>query len=702
MEKDQRKIKITVEGMTCANCASGIKKHLINKGLDNVNVNFSTGEASCTINQKQTKNQIENIIKKLGYTIVSVKNNDEKGLSKVERYFYFTLFFTLPLFSHMFFPKGSIIQNPLLQFMLCLPVYIIGISYFGKSAWSSIKTGIPNMDVLIFTGSSAAFFYSIYGWLINYGTPAVHHYLFFETSATIITLVLLGNVLEHKSVKKTTTAIGDLTAIQQVIAKKEVDGKIIEVNFEDIRVNDILVINSGDKIPTDGIIISGTSYIDESMITGESIPIDKTKGDKVIGGTIITDGNLKIKATKIGDDTLLSQIIELVKNAQNNKPNIQKLGDQVSAVFVPVVLTISLATFFIGHYFFNIEMQDAFLRSIAVLVISCPCAMGLATPTAVMVGIGRAAKNGILIKGGDTLEKLASIKNIVFDKTGTLTTGKFTVSEFTALSGKEENNIKNIIYNIEQHSSHPIAKSLCNAFKENYSPLKLSGITEDKGKSISAKIENNTYTIGSSKIYSSDIQHDLFVLKNNELIATLNINDELKINTDSVISTLHERGYITTLLSGDKKEKCNNISTKLGIKTTFSEQLPIDKIEKIESLVNVNKTAMVGDGINDAPALAKATIGISLGNATEIAIQSADVVLLNNEDLSQLPETMQIGKHTLLTIKQNLFWAFAYNIVAIPIAVMGLLNPMWGALFMAFSDVIVIGNSIRLRYKKIF
>ncbi|MBT3622074.1 MAG: cadmium-translocating P-type ATPase [Flavobacteriales bacterium] len=413
------------------------------------------------------------------------------------------------------------------------------------------------------------------------------------------------------------------------------------------------------------------------------------------------DGNLKIKATKIGDDTLLSQIIELVKNAQNNKPNIQKLGDQVSAVFVPVVLTISLATFFIGHYFFNIEMQDAFLRSIAVLVISCPCAMGLATPTAVMVGIGRAAKNGILIKGGDTLEKLASIKNIVFDKTGTLTTGKFIVSEFTALSG-EENNIKNIIYNIEKHSSHPIAKSLCNAFKENYSPLKLSGITEDKGKSISAKIENNTYTIGSSKIYSSDIQHDLFVLKNNELIATLNINDELKINTDSVISTLHERGYITTLLSGDKKEKCNNISTKLGIKTTFSEQLPIDKIEKIESLVNVNKTAMVGDGINDAPALAKATIGISLGNATEIAIQSADVVLLNNEDLSQLPETMQIGKHTLLTIKQNLFWAFAYNIVAIPIAVMGLLNPMWGALFMAFSDVIVIGNSIRLRYKKIF
>ncbi|MBT5273658.1 MAG: cadmium-translocating P-type ATPase [Flavobacteriales bacterium] len=701
MKIETKKLKLEVEGMTCANCAAGIKKHLENKGLQDVNVNFSTGEASWENDKNQDKNDVAKTITSLGYKIKSSSKEEEKGLSKVEKYFYFTLIFTLPLFSHMFFPKGSIIQNPLLQFILCLPVYIIGVSYFGKSAWGSIKTGVPNMDVLIFTGSSAAFFYSIYGWLINYGTPAVHHYLFFETSATIITLVLLGNVLEHKSVKKTTTAIGDLTAIQKVIAKKEIEGKITEVNFEDIRVNDILVINSGDKIPTDGIIISGTSYIDESMITGESIPIDKTTGDEVIGGTIITDGNLKIKATKIGDDTILSQIIELVKNAQNNKPNIQKLGDQVSAVFVPVVLTISIATFFIGHYFFNIEIQDAFLRSIAVLVISCPCAMGLATPTAVMVGIGRAAKNGILIKGGDTLEKLASIKTIVFDKTGTLTTGKFIVSQFTVLDG-DEDDVKNIIYNIEQHSSHPIAKSLCNAFQENSSPLQLTNINEEKGISISAKIDENTYTIGSSKIYATPKQHDLFVLKNNELIATINISDELKINTDLVISSLHKRGYTTTLLSGDKKEKCNQIASELGITTTYSEQLPQDKIVKIEELVSSNKTAMVGDGINDAPALAKATIGISLGNATQIAIQSADVVLLNNEDLSQLPQTMQIGKHTLLTIKQNLFWAFAYNIVAIPIAVMGLLNPMWGALFMAFSDVIVIGNSIRLRYKNIF
>ena len=697
MKNNIKKIKIQVEGMSCTNCAAGIKKHLINKGLEDVNVNFSTGEASCNIDTLHNQNDIGNIIQKLGYSIIKPNKEIKKRISKVERYFYSTLIFTLPLFSHMFFPEGSFIQNPILQFFLCLPVYIIGVAYFGKSAWSSLKTGIPNMDVLIFIGSSAAFFYSIYGsFLLD-----SQDYLFFETTATIITLVLLGNVLEHKSVQKTTTAIGDLSSIQEVIAKIEVNGIIKEVNFDNIEVGDILIVNSGDKIPTDGIIVSGSAYIDESMITGESIPTNKNKNADVIGGTIITDGNVKIKASKVGNDTLLSQIIELVKNAQNNKPNIQKLGDQISAVFVPIVLSIAISTFFIGHYFFLLTMQEALLRGIAVLVISCPCAMGLATPTAVMVGIGRAAKNGILIKGGDSLEKLASIKSIVFDKTGTLTTGKFIVSNFNTIN-EDEQKIKNIIYNIEQHSSHPIAKSLCSAFKENSSPLELINIIEEKGVSISAKIDKNLYTIGSSNIHLSAERHDLFVLKNDRLIATLDISDELKTNTDLVVSSLNKTGYTTTLLSGDKKDKCDKLSKELGITTTFSEQLPQDKIAKIEELVNQYPTAMVGDGINDAPALAKATIGISLGNATQIAIQSADVVLLNNEDLKQLPQALQLGKHTLLTIKQNLFWAFSYNLVAIPIAFLGFLNPMWAALFMAFSDVIVIGNSIRLRYKNIF
>jgi Cu+-exporting ATPase len=437
------------------------------------------------------------------------------------------------------------------------------------------------------------------------------------------------------------------------------------------------------------------------MITGESLPVNKKINDRIIGGTIITDGNIKMIVTKIGEDTLLSQIINLVKDAQNNKPNIQKIGDTISAIFVPLVISISTLTFLIGHFYFLIDFQDALLRSIAVLVISCPCAMGLATPTAVMVGIGRAAKSGILIKGGDTLEKLAYIKNIVFDKTGTLTTGEFEVSELNIING-DEKEIKNIIYNLELNSSHPIASSLCNAFAKYNEPLELSQIIEKKGISISAIINNEQYTIGSSKIITLDNKYDLYLLKNGNQIATLNIIDSLKPKTKEVVNQITNLGYETTLLSGDKKEKCEQTGSLIGISNIISECLPNEKLSSIENLQSISPTAMVGDGVNDAPALAKASVGISLVNATQIAIQSADVVLLNKNDLDQLPKSLLIGKHTLLTIKQNLFWAFAYNIFAIPLAISGLLNPMWGALFMAFSDVVVIGNSIRLRYKKIF
>ena len=703
MKAVTEKIKLNIEGMSCANCAAGIKKHLESKKIQDVNVNFSTGEVNCNIQKNQSIQEIEKIIRDLGYTIIS-KKKDNSNLSKLEKYFLFTLFFTFPLFSHMFVEKGNILHNPLLQFFLCLPVYIVGIRYFGKSAWNSLKTGVPNMDVLIFMGSSAAFIYSIYGWISFNGTIDMHNYLFFETTATIITLVLLGNVLEHKSVQKTTTAIRELSAIQDVTAKREVNGKIEKIPFNKIKLNDILIINTGDKIPIDGIIVSGNCLVDQSMITGESIPINKTKEDEVIGGTIITDGSIKIKVLKIGSNTVLSQIIELVKNAQNSKPKIQKIGDKVSAIFVPIVISISLLTFFIGHFYFKIDLQDALLRSIAVLVISCPCAMGLATPTAVMVGIGRAAKNGILIKGGDTLEKLSSIKNIVFDKTGTLTTGEFKINEFDVINKKKEDEIKNIIYNIESRSSHPIAKSLCNSFKEYNKPLKLHDIKEDKGKSISAKINNDTYQIGSSRIYNtnSDTKEYLYVLKNNELQAKINIIDDIKSNTKEVLNHIVKKGYNTILLSGDKHSKCKEIATLLDIKNIYAEQLPEEKLKKIELISSKSPTAMVGDGINDAPALAKAKIGISLGNATQIAIQTADIVLLNNKDLKQLPKALSLGKHTITTIKQNLFWAFSYNVVAIPMAISGMLNPMWGALFMAFSDVVVIGNSIRLRYKKIF
>jgi Cu+-exporting ATPase len=699
MKKIGEKIVLHVEGMTCNNCANGIKNHLEKNLIENVNVNFSLSEVSCNEDETSNKKHIISLIEDIGYQVKN-KNNKEKKFSKVEMLFFISLLFTIPLFSHMFLDHSNILYDPFLQLGLCLPVYFIGLIYFGKSAFNSLKTGVPNMDVLIFIGSSAAFFYSIYGWWLFYGTNEVHNYMFFETSATIITLVLLGNVLEHRSVKQTTTALKDLYKIKNTLAKKIYDDKIVDVKFEDIILGDILIVNSGDIIPTDGTIIWGDCSIDESMITGESLPVVKKTNSMVIGGTTLLSGSIKIKASKVRNNTILSQIIELVKNAQKDQPEIQKLGDKVSAIFVPIVICISILTFFISHYVFDIAFIDAFLRSIAVLVISCPCAMGLATPTAIMVGIGRAAKNGILIKGGNTLEKMASIKNIAFDKTGTITSGNFKILNLNVIEGNEDE-IKHIIYNIEKHSSHPIANSLVSELKDYSNELRIKNIEEKNGLGISAQINNDIYFIGKEIAENQKRKFDVYIKKNNNIIATINLQDEIKDGTKEIINQL-KKEYNTTLVSGDRKEKCDEINRSLIFDNVFSNQSPEDKLKIIENLNKENNTLMVGDGINDAPALSKATLGLSLGHASQIAIQSSEIILLNKENLKQLPKALKISQHTLLTIKQNLFWAFSYNIIAIPIACLGYLNPMWAALFMAFSDIVVIGNSIRLKFKRIF
>ncbi|MGZ6540196.1 MAG: heavy metal translocating P-type ATPase, partial [Bacteroidia bacterium] len=564
-----------------------------------------------------------------------------------------------------------ILNQPYIQLILCVPVFTIGVLQFGKSAWGSVKIGIPNMDVLIFIGSSAAFIYSVIGIFLYQNTMEVHNYLFFETSATIITLVLLGNVMEHRSVKQTTSAIKELSSLHVSSAKiislhlgKEI---ISEIAYKDIPVGALLQVNTGDKIPVDGEIISGDLSADESMLTGESIPVEKTIGDKVIGGTIAVSGNMRMRAEKVGNETALSKIIDLVKKAQQAKPDIQKLGDKISAIFVPSVLGISILTFLISFFVVHISAQASLMHSVAVLVISCPCAMGLATPTAVMVGIGRAAKKGILIKGGNTLEEFAKIKNIVFDKTGTLTTGEFQIKKTICFNAVSENEVKDILFQLEQHSSHPIAKSIVKELKAVHLSKKFITINEEKGLGVSAvDIEKNTYRIGSYKIAATltkDDSHSVYVLKNNELIATLDIEDTLKLNAKATIKALHEKGITTIMLSGDNKKNCDELGQKINIDKIYSEQLPAQKLELIEKLKSEASTAMVGDGVNDAPSLAMATVGISLSNATQVAIQSAQIILLQNNDLSVLTEAHLISKHTLITIKQNLFWAFLYNIV---------------------------------------
>ncbi|MDG1917571.1 MAG: cation-translocating P-type ATPase [Flavobacteriales bacterium] len=689
---------LNISGMTCANCAKGIEKHLSKQGIKEVNVDFSNSEA----HYLSENTNVDYVIKEIESIGFKAKKDVIEEKSIVEKLFAFCLILTIPLFSHMFINENHILQNPILQFFLALPVYIVGCYYFGRSAWNSLKIGVPNMDVLIMMGTTAAFFYSISGTLIFWGTIEAHQYLFFETTATIITLVLLGNVLEHRSVKQTTSAIKDLSSIQNLEAKREkTDGTIETVSFKNIVKEDILLVNSGDKVPTDGTIISGEGYFDESMMTGESHSILKKSNEDVVGGTILLNGNIKMIAKKVGEDTVLSHIIKLIKKAQSNKPNIQRLGDKVSSIFVPVVLLIAILTFTLSYLVFDISLSQAIMRSIAVLVISCPCAMGLATPTAVMVGLGRAAKNGILIKGGNTLEEFAKVKNIVFDKTGTLTTGNFKIDSIDC-EDKQRKEVVNLLYSLELHSSHPIAKSIIKELENEAIVLELEEIKEIKGQGIQAKWKGDLYKLGSAHFVNhKEGKQQLFLFKNNGFLAGINCSDEIKENLKETILELNKEGLSTTMLSGDKIEKCKSVGNAIGIYNVYGEHLPHEKLEKIDHLNKQGLTAMIGDGINDAPALAKAHVGISLGGSTEVAIESAQIVLLNTENLKQITLAYKISKHTLKTIKQNLFWAFSYNIVAIPIAALGFLNPMWGALFMAFSDVIVIGNSLRLKRKNI-
>ncbi len=717
MAEDSINITLQVEGMTCTSCALGIAKNLQKKGAEDVFVDFAAGEAIFSLHDKTKLQPIIESINDLGYKVVDSKyrEENERKLSTVEKRFYFTLPFTIILFfAHMVLSHDFILNQPWIQLIICLPVFITGIVQFGKSAWGSLKLGVPNMDVLIFIGSSAAFIYSIIGMQLHAGSHDVYNYLFFETTAVIITLVLLGNVFEHLSVKQTTTAISELSAIQAVKAKmvslqlgKEV---ITEIDYKNIHVGAILQANTGDKIPVDGEVISGDASVDESMLTGESIPVEKGITHKVIGGTIVVNGSIRMRAESIGGETVLAKIIELVKKAQQAKPEIQKLGDKISAIFVPVVLGLSVITFCINYFFVSFApgidiFQESVMRSIAVLVISCPCAMGLATPTAVMVGIGRAAKMGILIKGGSTLEEFAKIKNIVFDKTGTLTTGDFRIKKIDCFDGTAEMEVKEILAALEKHSSHPIAKSIVSELKDISVNKKFNKIIEEKGLGITAEDDqNNLYQIGSFKIASHltpDSTHSIYVLKNKILIGSLDLEDSIKKNTKETVSELHNHGIKTIMLSGDSRKKCEDLGRKINIDEVYSEQFPSQKLDLIDKLSKEAPTAMVGDGINDAPALAKAAVGISLSNATQAAIQSAQIILLKSNDLSVLTQSYLISKHTLITIKQNLFWAFFYNVVAIPVAAMGLLSPAVAALTMAFSDIIVIGNSIRLKKKKL-
>ena len=690
-------VELNVTGMHCNNCAISVHRLLEKKGLQNILVDFAGEEVKFSTTDETVIPQIIKDIEGLGFHVVDdVATHREKFYQKIENKFIFCAILTAPLLLHMVLP-WHLLHHPYIQLALCLPVFIVGCLHFGKSAISSIRGGVPNMDVLIFIGSSAAFIYSLAGTIQNLG----EQYQFYETCATIITLVLLGNLFEKRSVTQTTSAVKDLVKYQQVDARRIINGQVEIINAGEVKSGDILLVNTGDKIPVDGDILEGNASVDESMLTGESVPVEKQKYDSVIGGTILQSGNIRIIATKVGSNSVLAQIIDLMKKAQAAKPPIQKLGDKVAGIFVPTVILISLITFVLTYFAFGGTLQNSLMHAIAVLVISCPCAMGLATPTAVMVGLGRAAKNGVLIKGGDTIEAVANTKYIVFDKTGTLTTGTFALRDIRAQGSASIETIRGIVTAIEERSNHPIARSLVQQLKgQPQQKTILKAVSEEKGLGMRAEdVEGNHYFLGAAKT-GTDIAYNLALYKNQQLIAEIAIQDDVKPGAANLIASLKKMGVVTVLLSGDKQSRCDTVAQTLGITAIHAEKLPDEKLSIIDVYKQKGKTIMIGDGVNDAPALTKADIGVSMNDASHIAIQSARVILLNT-DLNSLIFFLQISKHTLVTIKQNLFWAFAYNIVAIPLAALGFMSPMLGAFTMAFSDVVVIGNSLRLKVKNV-
>ncbi len=696
---ENEEVTLKIGGMTCTNCAAGIGKSLRKQGFADADANFAAGEVTFTpVNGQGVQQAIDNI-ESLGYSIKTGETTEGKGLSAVEKKFFFSLIFTVPLFMHMFVPQSWWLNDPLVQIGLALPVYVVGFMHFGRSAFGSLKAGMANMDVLIFVGSSAAFFYSLIGTFIHWQQPAMHDYMFFETTATIITLVLLGNVLEHRSVQQTGQRIGELTTLQKATARIVMRigdrEKIFETDPESVKMGDELQVNEGDYFPVDGEVLRGEALVDESAITGESDHVMKRMGDTVYSGTTLISGNVRITASKPAKDSTLSKIIDLVKRARRDHPKIQILGDRVSAIFVPVVLGIAALTFTLAFWVFEIGITQSLMNAVAVLVISCPCAMGLATPTAVVVGVGRAAKNGILIKGGSTLERFAQAEVIVFDKTGTLTTGEFQV-EFT--HNELGDRAGALIKGLESHSSHPIAVALTKAFA-NTDATTYTNVNELKGRGMEGTThEGERVFLGRNH---TEEPGDLLLTVNDRQVARLNITDAIKEGAADTVKAFNRAGLETMILSGDRREKVLHTAKVLGIAEAQYEMSPDQKLKFIEDLSKTKTVVMVGDGINDGPALSRAQVGVSPGGSTALALESARVVLMNKNEMQALVDAYKISKHTYLTIKQNLFWAFFYNVVAIPIAAVGLLNPMVAALSMAFSDVIVIGNSLRLKVKKL-
>jgi Cu+-exporting ATPase len=696
-----------VEGMSCSTCALTIGKYLEKRGGQNVRVSLASGDVSFDIKDDHDRMQLQEGINQLGYTVIKERESatsDRRPLNKHLRYFLFCLPFTLLLMLPMIIGLSGLhgLMDPWIQLLICMPVYVAGLLFFGRSAVQSLLNGSPNMNVLIALGATAAFGYSVAGTLFHLG-PA---YQFYETAAAIITIVFLGYFIEDASIKATQRSLKKLAGSQKTMANMiAFDDQHQEILFPvestQLRSGDLILIRSGEPVPADCKILWGEAGVDESILTGESLPVDKTAKGNLIGGSLLVSGTVKAQVTASAGETVLAGIVRLVEQAQGEKPPLQLLADRISAVFVPVVLLLAALTF-LGNYFYLHATAPALMRSIAVLVIACPCAMGLATPAAIAVGLGRAARKGILIRNARHLEAFHSIRQVIFDKTGTLTTGEFSIHDWQSFSRTPEA-FRQIAFSLEKYSNHPIARSITREWKDK-NTLRWAKVEEIKGLGMRGESrDGDVYWAGSYKVaaaLTADATHNVYIVCNDQLLGWIDIRDTVRPESASVVRWLRQKGIHTILLSGDRQETCIALARELGISEVLAEQTPEQKLQQVAILNGRMPAAMVGDGINDAPALACATLGISMSDSSRLAVQTADVVLMD-DGVSRLPAALELGRLTYSTIRGNLFWAFFYNIIAIPIAAFGGLVPAVAALAMGFSDVILVANSLRLYAKKI-